>query len=182
MSFIDGLRAAADNGLQVVSQKSMNGYKIYLVNIIDDQINFDDTASARVRTDTRITVGQGFLSYAPGDGYLNPHIQYVTKGDFLSNFGNGTMALGGGALTDMEIILGPLVFPYVSEYQAGGFDPALFQPGPTAAANTQIYVHILGLGLNQANGNYFKVQEVALAGMDNVYYYVRLTALSDVIP
>jgi hypothetical protein len=168
--FIDTLRAAEDNGFGIVAYKELSPYQVFLVNVINDQVNFNDSAATRVRTDTQITVGTGVGLN------LNPHIQYLVKMDT-----NQVSVLAGAALTDMEIMLGPLAFPYNTGYQSGGFDPANFQPGPTSANNTQIYVHILGEGMNQINGNYFKVNEVVLNGMDNIFYYVKLTAIQDVI-
>lgn len=171
MAFIDTLRAAADNGFGVIAATSLSPNQVFVVNIVNDQINFDDNPSNRLRTDTQIFVGSGI---APN---LNPHTQYLTKFD-----NNQVDVLAGAALTDMQIMLGPLAYPYNTGYQIGGFDPANFQPGPTGASNTQIYIHIIGGGFNQANGNYFKVAEVVLNGMDNIFYYVRLISISDVIP
>jgi len=170
-TFIDTIRAAQDNGFGIVAYKELSNFQVYLVNVVNDAVNFDDSPAGRQRTDTRITVG---AAIAPN---LNPHVQYLTKMDT-----NQVSVLAGAALTDMELMLGPLAYPYDTGYQTGGYDPASFQPGPTAAQNTQIYVLVKGQGLNQANGNYFKVKEVVLNGMDNIFYYVRLTAIQDVIP
>lgn len=169
MNTVDSLRAAADNGFAIVSQVGLSGIQVYLVKITNDQVNFDDTASSRVRINTRITVGS--------TGNNNPHVQYLTKFDT-----NQVDVLSGASLTDMDVMLGPLAYPYNTGFQAGGTDPSVFQPGPASVNNTQIYVQLTGPGFNQANGNYFKVREVVLSGMDNIFYYVRLTSISDVIP
>lgn len=170
-TFIDSLRAAADNGLGVVAAKQLNAFTVNLVIITNDQINFDDSPSTRVRTNVPIFVGQAVGSN------LYPHVQYMEKQDK-----NQTLVLSGAALTDMELVMGPLAFPYDTGYQTGGFDPSNFQPGPSSNSSTQIYVWLQGDGLNAANGNYYKVKEIALAGLDNVTYYVRLESISDVIP
>lgn len=170
-TFIDTIRAAADNGVGIVAYKELSDFEVYLVNVTNDQVNFNDSDASRTRVDTRITVGSAIGTN------LNPHVSYITKMDEFT-----TSVLAGGALTDMELMLGPLIFPYDTGYQTGGYSPSNFQPGPTSAKNTQIYVHLIGDGLNQANGNYFKVKEVVLNGMDNTFYYVKLTAIQDVIP
>ena len=171
-TFIDSIRAAADNAAGIIAAKEMSNYEITLVNVINDQVNFDDSSSTRIRTDTRLTVGN-----AVGTN-LNPHIHYLP----YKTINNGINILSGAALTNMELMLGPLIFPYDAGYQKGGIDPSLFQPGPTAANNTSIYVKIMGLGLNQVNGNYFNITEVVLSGMDNTFYYVKLSGILDVIP
>ena len=169
MSFIDTIRAAQDNGFGIVAATELSPYQISIVNITNDQVNFDDVASGKVRVETPLTVGS-----AVGPN-LNPHIEYLTKFD-----SNEVSVLAGGALQDIEIMLGPLAFPYDTGFQTGGIDPALFAPARTPASNTQVYVHITGIGFNQTNGNYFKIKEVTLNGMDNIFYYVRLTSISDV--
>ena len=170
-TFIDSIRAAADNAAGIIAAKEMSNYQVTLVNVVEDQVDFDSSAAARTRTDTLITVGNAI---GPN---LNPHVHYMN----YKTVNNGINVLSGAALTNMELMLGPLIFPYNAGYQTGGIDPALFQPGPTAAHNTSIYVKVTGLGLNQANGNYFRVDEVVLSGMDNTFYYVKLVGIMGVI-
>jgi hypothetical protein len=170
MSFIDSVRAAADNGYGVIALKELSAYNIYLTTVSNDVVSFDSNKSSRARSDVRITVGAGV-----GQN-LNPHIQYLTKADT-----NGVSVLSGGSLTDMEILLGPLALPYNTGYQVGGFDASNFQP-TNQSAHTSIYVHITGFGMNVSNGNYFTVKEIVLNGMDNIFYYVRLKSTSNVIP
>lgn len=177
MATIDSLRYAADNGNTAVALTSLSAFKCYLVSITGDQVGFNDTASNKVRTDTRLTVGKGFIATAPGDGFLNPHISYISK----YNDKTGTTVLSGAGLTAMDLMMGPFALPYNTGFASGGLDPAVFQPGPTSASNTNIYVHIFGLGLNTNNGNYYRVKEIVLGGLDNIQYYVRLSAVSDVI-
>lgn len=171
MAFIDTIRAAQDNGVGIIAFKEMSNYKVFLVTVTNDQTNYDDTSASRIRTNTRLTVGSGVASN------LNPQIQYIQKRDL-----NQTSILSGGALTEMELMIGPIAFPYNTGYQSGGIDPAVFQPGPTSNKNTSIYIQLTGFGMNQANGNYFKIKEIVLNGMDNVFYYVQIVAIEDVIP
>jgi hypothetical protein len=169
----DYYRLAADNGIGTVAFSGLNGFGITLVTITNDVINFDDTGIGRIRVNLPLYVGTNLFPN------LNPHIQYAAENGLGHN---SVLVLSGAAMTDLELLIGPLVFPYNVYGKCGGINPAIFQPGPTAAKSTQIYIQVTGLGLNQANGNYFKIKEIVLSGMDNIFYYIRIVSISDVIP
>ena len=172
------LKFSTDYTIAIPSILGVAEYPVYLVNITNGIVSHNDVGASRVRTDTRILVADGYRAYAAQDGYLNPVVKVIPKVE------NQTIILAGASLTGLEVMLGPLVFPYSLPLtgQSGGFDPSLFQPGNNSNnLNTQIYVHIFGLGLNKAVGNYFKVSEIVLQGMSNICYKVRLTGIEDVI-
>lgn len=168
----------AEDAAQVSScLEANNPYQCNLVQVVNDQISaIDDTPGVAVRTSTRITVaamfGDGYLSYAPGDGYLNP---YAT--DMRGN----TPILSAQALGEMEWMLGPLVFPYTLNGTNGGTDPNIFFPLIGSNNNIQIYIQLLGPGFNPNNGVFFKAQEVVLGKGDNIYYHIRMISTGEVI-
>jgi hypothetical protein len=164
----DPLRLAADYSLLGRVMLGECPYAVYVVLITNDQINFNTLPTVPTLTPTRITVCEGYLSFAPGDGYLNPPIRQLS---------GEQLVLSGGALTDNLVSLGPLSFPYVSG-QGGGTSPALFQP---PSAEQQVYVLLQGPALNQTlAGNYFKVKQIVLNDMKNITYNVLLEATSSI--
>jgi hypothetical protein len=169
-SFIDSLRAAADNGLGVVAATSLSPYTCTVVTVSNDQVNFDDATNTRVRVDTPIYVGSGV---GPN---LNPHVQYLEKWT-----ADATTVLSARALMDLQMMMGPIVYPYNTGYQSGGFNTSNFAPNTITPKAVQVYVWLQGPGLNPINGNYFKVIDIVLNGMDNIFYYVKLQAIQDVV-
>lgn len=147
-------------------------YKVYLTKIVNDHIAFNDPDGTAVRTDTRILVADGYRKYAgTSDGYLNPPIKQLDASQLI---------ISGGALTNNELILGPLVLPYTQFGVSLGTDPQIFQTFSNANNNTQLWIWIQGPGLNAANGNYFAIKEVLLDPMVNISYTVKLEATSNV--
>ena len=169
---IQAYRLAEDKAQLASCLMGNNPYQANLITITNDQINFDDPVNTRIRNNRRITVADGYLSFAPYDGYLNPYVKSA-KAD--------TLVLSANTLTDMEAILGPLVFPYIIGTISGGIDSNVFYPLDGTNNNTQIYIQLIGPGLNTTNGNYFKISEIILSGMDSTYYHLRLTSISDVV-
>jgi hypothetical protein len=164
---------STDFMLAVPSILGVATYQVNLITIINDQVNYDDPTNTRVATSNRITVADGYRDYSSGDGYLNPMVKDA----------NGqTLVLSGGSIVDMEVILGPLVFPYYENNFAGGLDSGLFYPLLNTANNVQVFIQLMGPGLNEVNGNFFKVKEVVLNAMSNIYFKLRLTGTSVVIP
>jgi len=161
---------------QSLAVESINGVcpnQVNLINITGAQRAVGDTSGLGTRTVTRITVGGmfgGYLSYAAGDGYLNPPtINKYSK----------TSVLAAQLLTEMEWILGPITYPYSLNGFTGGTDSNLFFP--ISNSNVSIYVQILGPALNPVNGMFFKVQGVMLGASDNISYYLRLDAVDEVV-
>ena len=84
---------------------------------------------------------------------------------------------------ESEWLLGPIVFPYSAtdiygNYITGGTDPNLFYP--IVAGNLNIFVQLLGPGLNPNNGAYFTIEEVVLGKGFNISYQLRLKATGEV--
>lgn len=169
MSFIDNIRFATDSGQGILAQKEMSSYQCSLVQIFSPTVSFDDSAGG-TRLETPLYVG------APIGPNLNPHIQYLVKMD-----NNGVSVLSAAALTEMELMMGPIVFPYTVGNVSGGYDPSIFNGTINKDSHLNVFVRIKGIGLNPDNGNYFKVKEVVLNGMDSTFYYVKLIGVSDVV-
>lgn len=160
----DALRVAADYGLLGRVLLGECPIAAYVVEMVNDQINFDTLPSITPTiTKTRITVAEGYISFAPGDGYLNPPIKQLSAEQ---------ISLSGGVLTDNMVVLGPLTFPYTS-IGPGGTDPNIFQPSIT---NGQTYVLLQGPGFNSTNGNYFEIKQIMLDDMKHITYHVLLKA------
>lgn len=141
-------------------------YQVYVVQIKNDQIDINDTDSARIVSSTRITVADGYRSYAAPDGYLNPILaQDKTKGEQL--------IISNGKLTANRLLLGPLVFSYTANNFSGGIDPQLFQPAIGSNNNLTVYVQIQGPGLSPT-GNFFTIDEIAIDSMSGLSYQVIL--------
>jgi len=147
-----------------------NPYAVYLTTITTAGASRPGVNGTRVRTDRRITIGSGFLSYAPGDGYLNPTF---VREDGLQ------IVLSGGKLQDVRYLVGPLVYPYTVGTLSGGFDTSNFQPS-VDVGNTQVYLHLFGPGLDQVHGNYFAIEEIQTQG--NVHYKVCITNTGKLVP
>jgi hypothetical protein len=160
-----------DYMLAIPSILGVAQYKVYLVQVVNDQIDFNDTAASRVVSSTRLLVADGYRDYATPDGYLNPTIQ--------QEFG-AQLVLSNGQFVDAVLLLGPLVFPYTANGFSGGIDPLILQPAIGSNNNIQIYIQIQGLGLNP-KGNFFDVKEIRIADMGNLSYYAVLSANDKVV-
>ncbi len=160
------MRYAMDFMLAVPSVIGVSEYSIYLINVINDQIGFNDTSINEVITETRLLVADGYRTYAAGDGYLNPCIKQET---------GQNLVLSNGQLTTNKLILGPLVFPYTCNNFSGGLDSMIFQPPVGTNSNQQIFIQIRGNALSP-NGNYFDVEEINIADMGGLSYYLVLKA------
>lgn len=146
-------------------------FKIYLTKIVNDHIAFNDPDNTAVRTDTRLLIADGYRTYSgTSDGYLNPPLK--------QRYGQ-QIIISAGALTNNELVLGPLTLPYTMFGTSGGIDPNLFQTFNTGNNNTQLFVWIQGPGLNSTNGNYFSIKEVIIEPMVNICYSVLLEATAN---
>lgn len=160
----------------MLAQPSILGVAPYICNLVTKtgaQRSVGQTSGLGTITTTRLLVGamfDGYFSFAPNDGYLNPLVRDV----------NGEVAiLSAQTLTEMEWMLGPLVFPYQAtdiygNAITGGTDANLFFP---STPEINVYIQLLGPGLNPTYGAYFKVQEVVLSKAFNVSYKLRMIAL-----
>lgn len=119
----DQLRFAEDYGNVADCIVNDNPFEVYLVTI---------TQNPRVRTDTRLTIADGYRSYAP-NGFLNPHIRQVTAKEALQS---------GGRLNTKDYCLGPMVYPYNMNGITGGFDIINFDPNIKGQTT---YIKLVGL-------------------------------------
>jgi hypothetical protein len=163
------LKYAEDNALAVPSILGIKAYPTYLITVYNDDIGFGDSDSGKSVTAQRLTLADGYRSYAAGDGYLNPIIKQLDGSQVI---------LSNGMLTSNTLVLGPLVFPYDMAGITGGIDATLFQPASGSANNKQIYIWIQGVGL-APNGNFFEVKEVIIKNMTNLTYKLLLVAVGD---
>ena len=155
-------RYAMDFSLAVTNIVSVTPYSVYLINIVNDQVGLNDVDTNRVVTETRILLADGYRSYAPGDGYLNP---IVTQ-----NFGE-ELILSNAQITANLILVGPIVYPYFWNNFHGGTDSQIFQPPSNGKVNTQIYIQIRGDSLS-TDGNYFDIKEIKTKDMGGLSYYL----------
>ncbi len=161
----------AEDACQISSYLLGNApYSIYLVNITGAQRSVGQSGGLGSRTTTRIVVANmfgadGYITTGPPelDGYINPPVRDL-KGDIP--------LLSGQAQAEMEWLISPLVFPYSLNGTNGGIDPAIFYP--TSSTNAQILINIKGPGMNVANGQDFKIEEVVLTNGNNIWYSLRL--------
>jgi hypothetical protein len=167
-------RYSEDFTLAIPSILGVAPYQVWLVNIINDQISFNQTNSLRVETRKRILVADGYRSYAPNDGYLNPMIEQLD---------NRTIVISNGQLDADTLLLGPIVFPYILNGFSGGIDPlSTFQPPRSINSNQQIYIQILGNGL-ATTGNYFRVDTILLKeSLFQLSYRVLLKSIGSNVP
>src|SRR5271166_3804021 len=99
----NGIRNYIDLADGVVASLGLAPYAIYLTQIVNDHVAYNDPDGYAVRTDTRITVKSCYCNCCGADGYdgyLNPPIRQK-EGQQL--------VISNGALTANEFILGPLV-------------------------------------------------------------------------
>ncbi len=151
MSTTAALRYAEDQCNVADCLLSNNPYQIYLTVVTTAGAPRPGVGGTRVRQpDVRITIGQGYLPYAPGDGFLNP--------SFVRQDGK-QIVLSGGRLQDVTYLVGPIVYPFAVGSITGGYDTSNFQP-TVDVGNTQVYLHIFGHGMDQVNGNYFTIEEI----------------------
>jgi len=172
---IEALRFAEDNDMVSDCIIGNNPYQVNLITIVNAQRSVGQSSGLGTRTSQRITVAaafDGYLSFSDGDGYLNPPAW---------NLRSKTPLLAGQAFTEMEWMVGPLVYPYLVGGVAGGTDANIFYP--TTLGNVNIYVQLLGPGLNPIDGQYFKIQEVVLDNKTddiNIHYHLRLIGTNEV--
>jgi hypothetical protein len=163
-------RYAMDFSLAVTNIVAVTPYQVYLINIVNDQIDITDTSANRVVTQTRILMADGYRSYAPFDGYLNPIVQQED---------GSQLVLSNGQLTSNKIMVGPIVFPYTLNNFSGGTDIQLFQPSIGNNNNTQIYIQIRGDALSP-KGNFFDIKEAVISDMGGLSYRLICEATSSV--
>jgi len=154
MTVSDSLKYAEDMTNAVDCLLAQNRKQINYVAITNDAINYDDTNINKTTIISRLTIADGYRSYAPYDGYLNPGFEQISAENTV---------LSAGQLTDNLFLIGPFVFPYELNGVSGGVDPYLFQPSIGSNNNIQIYLQIFGLGLSP-QGNFYKIKEIKLSG------------------
>jgi hypothetical protein len=173
MDFVaNALKYAEDMTNVVDCLLAQNRKKVNLVNIISDQINYNDTTTNKTVIITRIVIADGYRSYAPPDGYLNPRVELAKS--------VGILVSSNGQLTDNMFVVGSLVFPYTLNGFSGGLDPIVFQPASERASNIQTYLQIFGLGLSPT-GNFFQIKEILLSGkgiQEGISYKLLIEATS----
>jgi hypothetical protein len=173
---INAYRYAEDQTQVASCLMGNNPYQVNLVTITNASINYNAPTTGRTRTSIRLTVGAlwgGYLSYAPGDGYLNPPI---------INTEDNNVVLAQQSITDMKWLLGPIVFPYTVNTVSGGTDANLFYPALASNTNTQIYIQLLGPGLNPNHGVYCKIKEVILDNGNDIWYKLLIQNAGVVVP
>lgn len=168
----NNLRFAFDFAQSVQSNLGLNPNKCWFVNVVNDQINFDSLPASTTPVLTRITLADGYRFWTSGgddDGYLNPQVNQLSSEQVV---------LSGGSLTDNMVILGPLVYPYVSPYgHTFGTDPNLFQKVDDSFSNNQLFIKIIGPTF-PPQGSYFEVKRIIIGDMENVDYSVLLKSTS----
>lgn len=161
------LRYALDFGAgPVTSIVGITQYQVWLINVTNDPIGFDDASNQRSVTQTRLTVADGYRTYAVGDGYLNPRVRQVDGEQLL---------ISNGQITAQKLMLGPFVFPYTVNGFSGGIDPVKFQPAIGNTNSTEIYIQLRGPALSPKS-NFFEVKKIVLLGMNNIAYRLELEA------
>ena len=161
MSISSALSFAEDQTNAVDCIISENTKAVYVVQITNDQVAFNDTSAARVVSSNRITIADGYRPYVatddtPFDGYLNPYVRQLTPSE--------VKVLSPGQLSSNMFLVGPILFPYTFNSHSYGLDPLLiFQPAIGNNNNNQVYVQIFGVGL-PSTSNYFAVKQIVLAG------------------
>lgn len=161
-------RYSMDFMLAQTSVLAVTPNSVYIVEVTNDQIGFNDTSAARITKETRVLIADGYRSYAAGDGYLNPIIEEPS---------GQSLVLSAGQLLNQTLQLGPIVFPYNWNNFAGGTDSNLFYPLVGSNKNVQIYVQIRGVGL-ALNSNFYDVDHMKIADMGGLSYYLMLNANS----
>jgi hypothetical protein len=159
-------RYAMDFTLAQTSVLGVTPYQVYLIQIDNDLVNFDDTTTNKQVTTTRILIADGYRNYAALDGYLNP---------IVTQENGENLVLSNGQIVANTIVVGPIVFPYTQNGFSGGTDAQIFQPPIGTNNNLQIYLQIQGVALSPS-GNFFQVKEMKIAGMSGLSYQLVCTA------
>ena len=140
-------------------------------------MDINDVDTNRVVSITRITVADGYRSYAANDGYLNPMIEEIS---------GEAITISNGKLTSQSLRMGPLVFPYTVPLTingvspiSGGFDPKLLQPS-IFNNNLQVFIQIKGTSL-APQGNFFEIKDIEIDNMSNISYNVLLSSFVGVV-
>lgn len=143
---LNALRYAADQSLSVVDRYlGLNRSKVTLVLVENSGIDVFGEGGTKSRTDTRLSLGDGYVSTISFDGYINLNLEEVKSKDVF---------LSGGLLQDKDYVLGPIVFPYTYCQTSGGFDLGNFLPSKEEDTDIQLYFYIENSTF--PNGAYFK--------------------------
>lgn len=173
LEVLEALRFAMDQSLAVVDQYlALNRSSITLVLIENNGVDLYGEGGTKTRTDTRITLGDGYVATLSLDGYINPNLSEVSQKDvFLSD----------GKLQDQDYKLGPIVYPYTHCGKSGGFDLNSFLPTLEENTDKQLYFYIVNFKF--PNGSYFK--KLFIEGESSISYQVFLrnigTNLMDIL-
>lgn len=159
-------RFSMDQTLSTTSIQGVTPYQVWLIQIANDIVNYDDNTLNKTVIQTRITVGNLLAVYSAEDGFLNP---------IVTQENGENLVLSGGQITDNIILLGPLVYPYKVNQYSGGTNSQIFQPQNDATNNTQVFVQLRGDSLSP-KGNFFEVKEIKIDDMGGISYQVVLKA------
>ncbi len=150
-------------------------YKVFLATAVNANIDIDTIGNAPpTPTYQRITIADGYRAYLavpPSDGYLNPQVVEKRTSVLLAS---------QAVFSSKEVYIGPLVLPYTLGTKSGGTDPAIFSPPPNST-NLQYWINIVGPGIlgGDGLGSYYDIKEVKLDAMNNINYFVVITATAE---
>lgn len=148
-------------------------YQVFLVTQANASVDYDTLYNGPAPLQlTRILIADGYrvnLAIPPSDGYLYPMVIEEDTNVLMASQGN---------LTTKHVLLGPLVLPYSINGINGGTDPAIFSPGLNGNENLQYWMLLIGPGIIGGNGqgNYYDIDEIRLDLMNNINYYLLLSA------
>lgn len=165
----NSLRYALDTSYQQAAILGLHSFSVTLITISNPGGSRPAVGGSRVRTEQRLTIGQGFGSNFPGDGYLNPQVRFVSQQDIV---------LSGNLLNDRDLVIGPFVYPYDTCSLTGGLDYDLIEPAVNDN-NSQLYFKIVGHGLFE-NGIYCK--RIYAITDSNLSYKIYVRNNGEIIP
>ena len=150
------LRLAVDATTGALALIGLHPYQVWLVNITTTGGVDPGDGGTRTRTDTRITVFDGYNPNGAGDGYKYPFVRYVTGKE---------IALSNNRLNDKDFCIGPLMYPYDVGSFNQGTSSSIFDP--VDGGDQQIYIHMFGTDLDPVNGAYcstiYTIQDSAIS-------------------
>ena len=162
----DVLRSILDNAYSIPAQLGLHQYTVTLVTISNDGGSRPAVGGTRVRTETPLLIG----------GNQNPAVRHVSEQD---------ITLSGDVLKDKDMVIGPIVLPYITPNCVDGYGTSIniFDPldNNTNRNNLQIYFLIEGPGLAAA-GNYFEKIYMVVSGSGSLSYNIYVRNLGSVIP
>lgn len=156
-----GLSYSEDQCNAVDVLLSDNTKQVFVVQVLNSQIGYNDTGASKIVNTTRITIADGYRAFVaqddtPFDGYLYPCVRQLSPAE--------TKILANGQLSTNMFLVGPILFPYTYNGNSYGLDPlATFQPSISGNSNQQMYVQLFGVGLPTTT-NLYAVKQIVLTG------------------